>query len=539
MVLNIPLPPEIRKRENNERQKINYQNLLYLCSTGIRQPQSKSENTYTKSDCPYWLQFKAFTNLDLSEFEGKATHYAVKPTVRNVDIATRKYDLPKFIPTTATYMEMFVQAVRYFVYISGGISSSFEINSAAGAGPVARQRGFKTKGDLFTIVDDKMIPKQILADSIFKTDTVPMFGSFTKMETLPFDDVKPISVGGREKIRLVQGPDCHFYIGSMILYNEQNKKMLAAHMTHWIKYGVSKEYGGFHQMVKPLEALTALEISDCSGFDKTVDLTDVYRIRNDPTILKLHKDLHDFRDYVTDFIVHPVIILPNGDIVRATLNPSGSSNTTPDNSIAHFLVLMYLIFKCLKRAFPDVTPTFQLAFKYANYCIYSDDKLGGLMHKQLKITKEEYIALSIETYAEFGMKLKPNSIYFQEKEVGELLSPELSFLGSSCTYDKDLGMYYPTPRLDKITSSFCYKPINGGLSKIDFLVRAYQLAVHLAPLPYYGTVAMNFLNFLQDHDDFLECRVAYDHYTRGGGELKETPHDTYLCTVMGLEGKLA
>jgi len=535
---NVTLPPEILNRVTNETQKIPYQHLKYICSTSLRKPQAKDNVTYVVKPEPYWLQFKDQTQLNISEFEKQATYYEVRATVKNVDIATRKYDLPRLVPNNSLYSSVVEQAISYFSYIRAGISTNFEVNGAASTGPLWKERKFKHKHELFTIQNGKMIPKEILANAIFDTTHIPLFGSFTKAEALPFNDVRPISEGGREKIRLVQGPDCHFYMAGMFLFNAQNKRMIAEHATHWIKYGVTKEYGGFNQMLVPLEVVTLTSEGDTSHFDKCADLEDVYKIRVANN--SIHPDLEEFRAFVVYFIAHPFIILPNGDIVEAPgKNPSGSCNTTPDNSIKHFLIRMYIVFKLLKLRFPNEKPTFQIAFKYAIYCIYSDDFLGGILHLELQVSREEYIAIAEETYAEFGMVLKKTAVLVCEKKVGEKLNPKHSFLGSYTTYDSVIGMYFPSPRIEKITSSFLYQPVESNLSKIDFLIRAYQLSVHCAPLSYYSEISRAYLDFLVNHDDFLAERVAYDNFVHGGGELKQTPFDTYKCTVLGLEGNLA
>lgn len=68
-------------------------------------------------------------------------------------------------------------------------------------------------------------------------------------------------------------------------------------------------------------------------------------------------------------------------------------------------------------------------------------------------------------------------------------------------------MYVPIPRIDKVCSSIAFVPVEGTMTKAEFFMRTYCLAMLLLPVEYYSDVAVEYLRFLYQHEDFNEPQI--------------------------------
>jgi len=310
-----------------------------------------------------------------------------------------------------------------------------------------------------------------------------------KDELLDADDLE------RGKIRGVFGGSFHGIYREKFCYGLQNDKLLKNYANCWIKYGLVKQYGGFNRAIQSLEEFPFIWESDISGYDRKIFLKFVYMIRNanidDP--LGHYKDLVEC---VTESNLHPIVLLPNGYVVkRKTGNNSGNNNTTTDNSIAHFVIMVYLFTK--KLMLMGEVPKLTYIFQNAKLMIYSDDKLGGCHLDKFGFeSPQEFLDFEREVYCEFGLECKPSTQVWSLKEPGERLNNKHSFLGSFTHFDLESNMYVPYPRFGKICSSLVQKYNNKDVL-IRFL-RVMCLVINSYPNQDIFEEAVKYLKFFYD-----------------------------------------
>lgn len=560
-------PPEIVKTFTDEKPHLKYEHMKFVTSTNLRKPVAKSGKCYTIEKDPYWVQFSK--HIDTTFFEENATYYRVRPTEHSVEIATKKFDVPRSEPDNAIYKKAEKDAMSYLSYIESEPLQRFDVNLKASAGSRWKRRNKGIKQKLYMKTKDGLVPTLEFEEALMDTTKIPINTASTKDEYLPREEVMSEKEGGAEKARLFEVPDADLGTKQTIFYGGQNQKMVDHHEEKWIKYGMSKEYQGLHKMVKEFEKFTLIAEGDISKYDKNANMKIVYRIRHkhlrvagvaveelehyieflrlkgDEANLIHAKNLADNLrriNYTRYFTENPHIILPNGDLCElATGNCSGSGCTTGDNCILHVVIAFYLSYKLLLRRFgPDAKLSKKEIDKYINIAIYSDDFLMGLMHKELNITVEEFKQIQIETYAEFGMTLKSRATLYTEKEINERVSEKHSFLGSYFKYASEIGKYVPRPRIEKICSSLVYVPIERNMKKQDYYMRAYALSVHLLPLPELFQYGNQYLKFLYEHEDFKEVRSEIDNFLEDNRmDGVKTPETTFNLLYLGFESAIA
>jgi len=532
-----------------------YKHVTFVSATSFRQPHSKDAATYTITPDPYFQQFKSSGKIDVSALEAKATYYRVKQNRENTDIASKKFDTPLVQPNNELFHRAMDVATSYFSYIRAGPKVDFEQNLNASSGKYWKERGYPKKKDLYEMRDGVLCPKKEFLERIWSTDTIPLNTCCNKDEYLPEEEVSSIAQGGKSKLRLFEIPDADHGLRQTMFLGGQNEKMCAQHEKHWIQYGMTKEYRGFNRLIGRLKRFTLRVEGDVSRYDKNCNMRIVYNIRSKHLLINgipytewlqkercdIPKEILDFMalyDYTRYYTEHPHVILPNGDIVvLATGNCSGSGATTGDNCIFHVVIKIYECFKMLVKIFgSEARLTKAEIDKYWDHFIYGDDFLSGFMHKKLGVSVEDYLANMRETYAEFGMELKPSASFHSESEEGGRVDPRHSFLGSYCGWSETFGCYVPIPRVEKIASSICYVPLDNSMSKAEFWIRSYVLAVHLIPVPELCNVALQYCKFLYDHPDFLESRTEIDDFQHEEGCFgDQSPFKTFRSLYLGFE----
>lgn len=523
----------------------------------MRMPQSSDPCTYKVEPDSYFQQFKAKSGVDTKLLEDKATYYRVKQNRDNTKIATDKFDVQLVCPDNSLFERAMDVASSYLSYIRADIKLDPEQNMKASAGRYWKERGFPKKRDLYDSDGGVSVPKKVFMDKINDISEIPLNTCCNKDEYLPAEEVKPLHEGGNAKLRLFEIPDADHGVRQTLFMGGQNERMCEKHAGHWIQYGASKERRGFHHMMKRLDKFTYIGEGDVSRYDKNCNMHIVYNIREKHLLINgvlyttwLSKNpsnvppdiLHllAMYDYTVWFTKHPHVLLPNGDIViLQTGNCSGSGSTTGDNCIFHVVIKIYECFRMLVKVFgPAAVLTKSEIDKYWDFLIYSDDFLGGCMHDQLGISPEDIQNNQIETYAEFGMKLKETAVFYTTKKEGERIDVRHSFLGSYCGWSEDFEIYIPIPRQDKIASSICYVPIDNSMGPADRWIRSFILAVHLIPVPELCNIAMEYCQFLYDHEDFLDARTVIDSFLAEEGVNcmeKKTPYSTFGHLYLGHE----
>jgi len=405
-----------------------------------------SENPieYGDKGDPIFAQFTNTKTVDTSYVEKMATQRVVKLTRKNIDISFAKCDRPKTNPDDD--LETYVVDTLVKEYLYGqlhvpvlGPLDEMSFNTGTSPGKKWKKRGYPKKKDL---LDDPNFEEKVWSFEI------PVWDVNGKIEILPLEEIKA------HKARTTFNCPCDFLTIVKILYDNQNAAMVDMARESVIKYGYSKEYGGFDRLGKDLEDFEEVDEDDASGYDRSVWLGDVYHLRNSMLIYP-NEDIYLFAiEWCTQHTVYPLVGSPDGVIRRRkTGNNSGSNNTCADNSIKHLIICFRLVCKIFENKFGR-WPTLNEILDNHLFNIYSDDNLAGNNLKYLDMTYEEYRIWKVAVYAEYGLVLKPSQ-HFHSSGPGKL-NPKHSFLGSSFHYDDDLRKYVPFPRIEKICSSLYY-----------------------------------------------------------------------------------
>lgn len=461
-----------------------------------------------------------------SQIEKRAGYHKVIATQKNFKSAYIKHDVPVVVPDNPLFDDVIDRVSDYFSFMHSEIEDiqdeKHDINLATAAGLPFSKLGYKKKLHAFTDGAD------VLEDLCSRFDHIAIDSDASKIELLSEEELK------NNKLRDIKVSYLPHLMAQKILYDRQNALMIANHANMWIKYGVVKQYGGFHRMIKPLEKFMMRMESDGRKWDKTIYLMPTYKVRH--RNLKVHPRLKELHDWCMYFVKNPYVLLPNGQVVRLkTGNMSGRNNTTPDNCVAHFIIRIYLYAKMLLRAYPDENWSFSTIFAKAVECIYSDDKIGAFDCEFYKITREEYIELEKETYAEFGIEIKPSS-FLLTMGPGRI-DPKHSFLGSYCEYDEFSQRYIPSPRFDKVCASLVLEPLNKIENPIDYYQRVLNLVILSYPDEKVFEEGVQYLKFLYDYPKFIPHRWRMNEILNLNN-IDVDSRDSFYKLYLGYEGKI-
>jgi len=205
-------------------------------------------------------------------------------------------------------------------------------------------------------------------------------------------------------------------------------------------------------------------------------------------------NLYAMLEYVFLFTVCIFFSCPDGVIrMRRVGNSSGRKCTTSNNSIAHLFILFRFICKLWLMSRFKRLPRLAEVLENHKYLVYSDDNTGGHNLSFLGINIDQFISCKRETYAEFGMVLKPSQHYHS---IGTgRLNPKHSFLGSSFHYWEAMDCYVPYPRMNYIASSLKF-----GEKKLppeDLFAKVIALIILTCMEPKMFEELSSFLNFLR------------------------------------------
>lgn len=414
--------------------------------------------------------------------EEHATMRGVKPNRKNIDISLAKCDKIAIYPTDAKQKQVEDYVFEYLEpelsqrYLGPDDKVYFKNESSPGS--FYKRKGYKTKEDALNSPDFR--------ERVRSSEHVPIFDYNGKQELL---DIEEIVV--ENKIRGTFNPPLDFIAKQKYCFDKQNGAIAASNTKKWIKHGFVKQYAGFHRLAKQMEQFEINDEDDCSGYDRTVFMEPVYRLRWRGFQDKLTTGVTFW--YCAFFAIYNFVLCPDGVIrMRQTGNGSGSNNTTTDNSIFHLLVVFRFIFT-LWETFLDKWPTLEELLKYHCYNIYSDDAFGAHIISHLPgCTLEKFYEIKTAVYLEFGLVLKPKQHFISY--VTDRIDPRHSFLGSYFYLDETSGFYLPYPRVEKISSSVKYTI--GKANPEDVVIKVIALTILAAPVPRLYEECRVFLNFL-------------------------------------------
>jgi hypothetical protein len=451
-------------------------------------PLAMSGEYFTDKICPIFETFQRDTGCDVSYVLENADYFKVRPRHDSMWISIKKCDVPLICKWTPAYFHAYDLTWEYLkddliVVLDLSRDREYILNLGTAAGLFYSQFGFPKKGDA--------IETTMFEDFMTRNDFIPIDTCNSKEEFLPIFDIK------NKKLRTTFGSSVDNVMKTKFLYDQQNKNIMKHSTEKWIKYGVCKQYGGFHRLVKPLENFSHIVQSDGSGWDRACFLGDVYDLRNRG--LMLPSEFNFMRDDISYHSTFPTVILPNGEVImRCTGNDSGKNNTASDNSIKHQLIA----FQFLSEAFYEhhgYWPSLEQILENAYIPIYSDDKLGGINLEFFGLTEETYKIKETKVYGEHGIPIKPSSFLLTKVENARV-DPRHEFLGSTCYYDPELHSYLPYPRVGKICSTILRVGLNEKLTPVEFFMKNFQLYLLSVTCPPLKDVLKQYLQYLLERN---------------------------------------
>lgn len=398
----------------------------------------------------------------------------VKPNLNNYNIAINKNDHALRYPdfSDPTYQLSYEYSYRYlYKYLHVGTlcvtKTPMTFANTSAAGIIGKVTG--------TPKTEEYLKSKPYREYVDDMDHVPTSIVNFKNEFLTLHDLE------RKKVRLVDAQDKTFLSKAKLLYDNQNQAIMDDWMDGYIKYGMVKQNGGFDSVIRKFEKCYIVSKSDCSGWDKSCVLTDVYTFRNKCLIHS--EELMDFelklKSYVTFYTLNQFRLLPDGRIIKMDhSNNSGQNNTASDNHLLHVIIGFDLVLTCYFSVFKEY-PSYDDFFKFFEMAIYSDDKLFGL---NFPMDLEDFKKIEIEVYSKYGMTIKADGSAAIYHVPGNIFSEldDLEFLGSTALYDKLYEMYAPVPRYGKLCTSLMTSLVDeGGLTPILHWQKLWSIYVLL------------------------------------------------------------
>lgn len=182
-----------------------------------------------------------------------------------------------------------------------------------------------------------------------------------------------IKIMEKDKMRSFMMP-CSSYLMHQKVYsqafNEDLKKV------PWSAYGFNWHCGGFDKLIRPLSELQYKNDYDIAYWDKAFPLKqECYDLRR--RFLDLTEDEEQIYWRVADEEINPKIVLPTGEVIQMESGQcSGSENTTADNTIAHFMIIMYEAITGYLEKYGKI-PTLENILQGIIPRIYSDDNISA------------------------------------------------------------------------------------------------------------------------------------------------------------------
>jgi len=404
----------------------------------------------------------------------------------NVEASIKKCDVNPIHPSGPILdhtLELVIEYLERYLKCGPGFNEDSKFNLATAAGFVYLRKGYSTKA--------AAIATKMFLDLYKRRNHVPLANIADKVEFLPNEDLM------RDKVRTIFVDPLDKLAKCKFLFDNQNKRLIKYHEELWIKYGLTKQYGGFHKFVTQLEKFPLRDQSDISGYDRTIFLWYVYYIRW--RLLDLPAEYEDDFWYMAYQTIFPAAITPDGTVfVRQTGNNSGGNNTASDNSIAHLIVIFYFLIKSYYEHFQRYISLSEI-LNNALYGIYSDDQTGACNFHYFGWTGiEDYTADKLRAYLDWGLVIKPSATLVTIANAGSRLDPRHEFLGSYFHYDPKVARYLPYPRLGKICSSVTRVGMNPELEEDEFFERVLALTFLAYPCPEVFNVLVKYLEFLYD-----------------------------------------
>lgn len=305
----------------------------------------------------------------------------------------------------------------------------------------------------------------------------PVWTSSVKAEMLPHEKIE----GGRRRTFTASPTEMTFASNKLCL--DMNARMFRAGASHkiWSAVGVNIFEGGWNRMALRLlgNGRKRGYAFDASQYDSSLG-TYIFRVIRDYRKWCLGEKFDLPMDLLYHFIVNSVIVLTDGTLVqKSTGNPSGSGNTTPDNTLALFFLFAFAYIRTYMKRFKTV-PKYEKFMEDCAAVLYGDDSLIMCTEECLTWFTGECI---VDSFRVFGVTLTPE---------GGVLEPQplnkLSFLSSTFHFNETHHMWVPVPHAEKILSSMLF-----GGSSASHAVSLYR-AQSLLLVSYWNPVCRRILS---------------------------------------------
>lgn len=275
------------------------------------------------------------------------------------------------------------------------------------------------------------------------TENPPIWTSSVKAEMLPVEKVL-----SNTRRTFTASPVEHNHATSRVC-NDMNSRMFAAGKAGrvWSAVGMNKYARGWHMMCCRLRQKQRFRgvAFDAKQFDSSLCNVLFFAVWGFRRQMLIDEASKRRLDALYRHIIWSFIIMGDGHIVqKSTGNPSGSQNTTPDNTLCLYLLFAYAIV-CEYRVFFGVFPSYEEVHSMFSAVFYGDDSI-------LMATEEVWTWLDphriADRFAEFGVTLLPEDEDWTPRSLDQL-----SFLSQRIAFDSASGMWVPIPEFSKLVGT--------------------------------------------------------------------------------------
>lgn len=491
---------------------------------------------YNGNICYFFSEFAKFDPHSADIINENALCREVRPNGKNSSIAINKNDTSLTYPCEGdknyqlalnyTWMHLAPYLIR--PTLDGIDSMSFAGDSSSGV--IGLKCGYPKTGRFILSSEFNRYKNN--------TDYIPLKKINFKNEFLNIEDDL-----SRNKIRLVDCEDKCFIYKQKFLYDNQNLALLEHNKTHYIKYGMIKQFGGFSDFIISFEDCCLISCTDISGYDKSFFGLDVQDMRNRGLAIgsKGHyMPRNKIVQYTSFYTLNPVRIWYNGDILMQDhSNSSGQNNTTTDNSIEHEIIISHLAIECFNFVFgrdPANESEFRDSFEVG---LYSDDKVFGLNYD---MDVDDFKIIERNVYAKYGMVIKAAASKAFSHIPGDRFTEEegVEFLGGTAVWNDRADGYLPKPRVGKLMTSLTRRlddePILPIIEQYNKVYSIFELLLCVDQDIKHAVC--NFLLFLKNQYSEEMCRLGNDKRV-DVSHLTRMVHDdlTNAFDILGWERK--
>lgn len=250
------------------------------------------------------------------------------------------------------------------------------------------------------------------------------------------EEIRPLDKLEAGQHRSIMSPPVDHLITGQRLFADMNRRFVESHLLTSSAIGLSKTDGAWDRAIRKLAEFAQGFAGDEKAWDATLHAV-VMSVCRDLRILALPSEKERIMHYY-DVIINTLVRMPDGYVYRKRQgNPSGSVNTSYDNTIALFFVLAYCwILNC-----NDSYASFK---RFVKALLYGDDNTFSVSPDYIEVYNLKTLG---ETMSLFGIVLKnPDD---PPKPIAKL-----DFL--SCTWQKMWGYWLPIMAPEKLMSGMYY-----------------------------------------------------------------------------------